>query len=70
MSKLADNGIITRVGVNVGADFFQKLRPSKAEGRKGSNIGVWKLADRVKAASFLRSKHSHRELAQAEFLTS
>ncbi len=68
MSKLADNGLITRVGVNVGMEFFQKLRPSKAEGRKGSNIGVWKLADRVKAASFLRAKHSHKELHQAELL--
>jgi len=52
------------------AVFFQKLRPSKAEGRKGSNIGVWKLADRIKAASFLRAKHSHKELRQAELLTS
>ena len=75
MSKLADNGIITRVGVFVPVatggtpDFFQKLRPSKAEGRKGSNIGVWKLADRVKAASFLRAKHTHKELHQAELLT-
>lgn len=69
MSKLADNGIITRVGVNVGTEFFQKLRPSKAEGRKGSNIGVWKLADRVKANAFLKAKHFHRELCQAELLT-
>lgn len=70
MSKLAENGIITRVGVQSGTDFFQKLRASKAEGRKGSNIGVWKVADRVKAESFLRAKHSHKELHQAELLTS
>ena len=70
MSKLADNGIITRVGVMNGGKFYQLMRSSKAEGRKGSPIGVWKLADRVKAASFLRAKHSHKELHQAEFLTS
>src|SRR5512147_1002769 len=46
MSKLAENGIITRVGATVGTEFFPKMRASKAEGRKGSNIAVWKLADR------------------------
>ena len=71
MSKLSDNGIITRVGMWAPGQpgvFYQKVRPSKAEGRKGSNIGVWKLADRVKAASFLRAKHTHKELHQAELL--
>ncbi len=70
MSKLADNGIITRVGAQVGGDFLQKLRASKAEGRKGSPIGVWRLSDHVKAESFLRAKHSHRELAQADLAIS
>ena len=69
MSKLADNGIITRVGVSVGTDFFQKLRPSRAEGRKGSNIGVWKLADIAKAEAFLRARHATKELRQQELLT-
>lgn len=70
MSKLAENHIITRVGAQVGADFFQKIRPSKAEGRKGSPIGVWKLADRAKAESFLRDRHATKELHQTEFPTS
>src|SRR5690349_18959038 len=56
MSKLADNGIITRVGVQAGTEFYPKMRGSKAEGRKGSPIGVWRVADRTKAESFLRHK--------------
>jgi hypothetical protein len=68
MDKLASNGIITRVGVHSNGEFFPKIRSSKAEGRKGSPIGVWKLADRVKAESFLRAKHTHKELHQAELL--
>jgi hypothetical protein len=68
MSKLADNGIITRVGVRVGTEFYPKTRASKAEGRKGSNIGVWKLADRSKAEAFLRCQQVHEELHQVELL--
>jgi hypothetical protein len=68
MSKLADNGIITRLGVTVGGEFFQKTRPSKAEGRKGSNINVWKLADRVKAEAFLRAKHEVKQPRQADLI--
>ncbi len=66
MSKLADNGIITRVGVSAGGEFYPKMRGSKAEGRKGSPIGVWKLADRAKAESFLRGKHETEQLHQTE----
>lgn len=66
MDKLATNGIITRVGVTAGGEFFPKIRSSKAEGRKGSPIGVWRLADRSKAEAFLRARHTHKELHQAE----
>jgi hypothetical protein len=68
MSKLADNGIITRVGVHVGTEFFPKARASKAEGRKGSNISVWKLADRTKAEAFLRAKHEVKQPRQADLI--
>ena len=66
--KLASNGIVTRAGIWSGTEFFPKIRGSKAPGRKGSPIGVWKLADRGKALAFLRAKHRHRDLAQAELL--
>lgn len=69
MSKLADNGIITRVGVQAGAEFYPKMRGSKAEGRKGSPIGVWRVADRAKAESFLRHKHSVEQPVQQPLLT-
>ena len=68
MSKLADNEIITRCGIYQGDKFFQLMRGSKSAGRKGSPIGVWKLADKVKAESFLRAKHTTKELHQAELL--
>ena len=70
MDKLASNGIITKAGKWDGSDFLVKTRTSKAANRNSARIPVWKLADRVKAASFLRAKHSHKELHQAEFLTS
>ncbi len=66
MSKLAENGIITRSGVTVGKEFYPKVRPSKADGRKGSNISVWKLADRSKAECFLNAKHQLKQFRQAE----
>ena len=67
MSKLSENGIITRVGITAGAEFFPKVRASQAEGRKGSNISVWKLADRAKAAAFLRAKHTTKLPIQTDF---
>jgi len=70
-AKLADNGIITRCGVSQGTEFFPKVRASKAEGRKGSNINVWRVADRVKAAAFLRAKHPmNAEIADTKGMVS
>jgi hypothetical protein len=67
-SKLADNGIITKCGVWHGGEFFPKVRNSRAEGRNKAKINVWKVADRVKAEAFLRAKHKHLDLNQAELL--
>jgi len=59
--RLASNGIITKCGVWAGVDFLAKSRTSRADGRHSARIPVWKLADRAKAESFLRAKHTNKE---------
>ncbi len=69
MALLVNNGVIRRVGLWRGQEFYGKERPSKREGRKDAKLKVFEVADRRKAEAFLRrDKHQVRELTQGELI--